>query len=106
MNSMCHIWVLDADKNAGNLIELGRKTVEFLLDPPLSKMVILSEKYRCSEEILIIVSMLSILSIFYKPKGCEEESDAVREKFYVPESDHLTFLYVYNKWKTNKYFSD
>ena len=106
MNSMYQLWVLGALDNTGNLTELGRKMVEFPLDPPLSKMVILSGQYKCSEEILTIVSMLSVPSIFYRPKGREEESDAVREKFYVPESDHLTFLHVYNQWMMNKYSSD
>jgi len=47
--------------------------------------------------------MLSVPSIFYRPKGREEDSDNVREKFQVPESDHLTMLNVYNQWKQNKY---
>lgn len=46
--------------------------------------------------------MLSVPSIFYRPKGREEDSDSVREKFQVPESDHLTMLNVYNQWKQNK----
>lgn len=46
--------------------------------------------------------MLSIPAIFYRPKGREEDSDAAREKFQVPESDHLTYLNVYLQWKTNK----
>lgn len=46
--------------------------------------------------------MLSVPSIFYRPKGREEEADSVREKFQVPESDHLTYLNVYNQWKQNK----
>ena len=50
-----------------------------------------------------IVSMLSVPAIFFRPKGREEESDSAREKFQVPESDHLTFLHVYMQWKTNKY---
>jgi len=50
----------------------------------------------------VIVSMLSVPSIFYRPKGREEESDQAREKFSVPESDHLTFLHVYQQWKGNK----
>ena len=50
----------------------------------------------------IIVSMLSVPSIFFRPKGREEESDQAREKFQVPESDHLTYLHVYQQWKTNK----
>ena len=47
--------------------------------------------------------MLSVPAIFYRPKGREEESDQAREKFQVPESDHLTFLHVYQQWKLNKY---
>jgi len=49
--------------------------------------------------------MLSVPSIFYRPKGREEDSDNVREKFQVPESDHLTMLNVYNQWKQNRYFT-
>lgn len=37
------------------------------------------------------------------PQGREEESDQVREKFAVPESDHLTYLNVYLQWKNNSY---
>ena len=50
----------------------------------------------------IIVSMLSVPAIFFHPKGREEESDQAREKFQVPESDHLTYLHVYQQWKINK----
>ncbi len=32
-----------------------------------------------------------------------EESDAAREKFFVPESDHLTLLHTYQQWKANGY---
>lgn len=39
------------------------------------------------------------------PQGREEESDQVREKFAVPESDHLTYLNVYTQWKNNNYSS-
>jgi pre-mRNA-splicing factor ATP-dependent RNA helicase DHX38/PRP16 len=49
--------------------------------------------------------MLSVPALFYRPKGREEDADAVREKFQVPESDHLTYLNVYNQWKQNNYSS-
>ena len=48
------------------------------------------------------MSMLSVPAIFYRPKGREEESDLAREKFLVPESDHLTLLHVYQQWKANQ----
>ena len=47
--------------------------------------------------------MLSVPAIFFRPKGREEESDQAREKFQVPESDHLTYLHVYQQWKINKW---
>lgn len=42
--------------------------VEFPLDPALSKMLIVSCDMGCSSEILLIVSMLSVPAIFYRPK--------------------------------------
>uniref|UniRef100_A0A7M4EN82 RNA helicase n=1 Tax=Crocodylus porosus TaxID=8502 RepID=A0A7M4EN82_CROPO len=103
LNSMYQLWILGALDNTGGLTPTGRLMVEFPLDPALSKMLIVSCDMGCSSEILLIVSMLSVPAIFYRPKGREEESDQVREKFAVPESDHLTYLNVYLQWKNNGY---
>uniref|UniRef100_A0A8C3AMR4 RNA helicase n=1 Tax=Cyclopterus lumpus TaxID=8103 RepID=A0A8C3AMR4_CYCLU len=103
LNSMYQLWILGALDNTGALTPTGRLMVEFPLDPALSKMLIVSCDMSCSADILIIVSMLSVPAIFYRPKGREEESDQVREKFAVPESDHLTYLNVYMQWKNNNY---
>ncbi|KAL8195159.1 UNVERIFIED_CONTAM: Pre-mRNA-splicing factor ATP-dependent RNA helicase PRP16 [Gekko kuhli] len=103
LNSMYQLWILGALDNTGGLTSTGRLMVEFPLDPALSKMLIVSCDMGCSSEILLIVSMLSVPAIFYRPKGREEESDQVREKFAVPESDHLTYLNVYLQWKNNGY---
>jgi len=46
----------------------------------------------CTAEVLLVVSMLSVDTVFFRPKDREEESDAARERFFVPESDHLTLL--------------
>jgi len=56
--------------------------------------------------VLTIVSMLSVPAIFFRPKGREQESDSVREKFFVPDSDHLTLLHVYDQWKAHNYDSE
>ncbi len=105
LNSMYQLWVLGALDNTGELTALGRRMVEFPLDPPLSKMLIISssEDFHCSAEILTVVSMLSVPSIFFRPKDREAESDASREKFFVPESDHLTLLNVFQQWQLNGY---
>ena len=102
-NSMYQLWVLGALDNTGELTKIGRKMVEFPLDPPLAKMLIFSEQLGCSAEVCTVVSMLSVPSVFFRPKEREEESDAAREKFFAPESDHLTLLNVYQQWKMKQY---
>lgn len=106
LTSMHQLWMLGALDSHGSLTVLGRKMVEFPLDPTMSKMLITSDKYGCSIEVLIIVSMLSIQTIFYRPKEKEAEVDRVRQKFFISESDHLTMLNVYLQWKNSNYSSN
>ncbi|TEB26322.1 pre-mRNA splicing factor [Coprinellus micaceus] len=101
LNSMYQLWVLGALDNNGDLTPVGRKMSEFPMEPSMAKMLIASVEYKCSAEMLTIVSMLSVPSVFYRPKERMEEADAAREKFNVPESDHLTLLNVFNQWKSH-----
>ncbi|GMI14639.1 hypothetical protein TrLO_g7168 [Triparma laevis f. longispina] len=106
-SSLYQLWVLGALDNTGALTKMGTNMAEFPLDPPLSKMLLFAhENGNCSDEILTIVAMLSVPSVFFRPKDREEESDAAREKFFVPESDHLTLLNVYLRAKQHKFDSD
>jgi pre-mRNA-splicing factor ATP-dependent RNA helicase DHX38/PRP16 len=100
---MYQLWVLGALDNVGDLTTVGRKMSEFPMEPSMAKMLIASVEYKCSAEMLTIVSMLSVPSVFYRPKERMEEADAAREKFNVPESDHLTLLNVFNQWKSHGY---
>lgn len=101
LNSMYQLWILGALSNTGDLTPTGSKMVEFPLDPPLAKILLTAEAMGCSDEVLTIVAMLSAGSPFFRPKEREEQADSAREKFFVPESDHLTLLNVYIQWKNN-----
>lgn len=101
--SLFDLWALGALDNLGELTDLGSKMNAFPMDPSLAKLLIMSEQYGCSEEMVTIVSMLSVPNVFYRPKERQEESDTAREKFFVPESDHLTYLHVYSQWRVNGY---
>jgi pre-mRNA-splicing factor ATP-dependent RNA helicase DHX38/PRP16 len=94
LNSMYQLWILGALDNTGGLTRMGAKMVEFPVDPPLAQMLLKAEELKCSNEILTVIAMLSVPPIWFRPKDREEESDAAREKFFVPESDHLTLLNV------------
>lgn len=97
--SLEQLWILGALSDEGTLTELGQAMSEFPLDPPLARMLLTAVDLDCAEDILTIVSMLSVPSIFNRPRERQEESDLSREKFLVPESDHLTLLNVYSQWK-------
>lgn len=101
LNSMYQLWILGALSNTGDLTPTGSKMVEFPLDPPLAKMLLTAEAMGCSDEVLTVVAMLSAGSPFFRPKEREEQADSAKEKFFVPESDHLTLLNVYIQWKNN-----
>jgi pre-mRNA-splicing factor ATP-dependent RNA helicase DHX38/PRP16 len=101
--SLFDLWALGAIDNVGDLTTLGKTMTAFPMDPSLAKTVIIAQEYECTDEMMTIVSMLSVPSVFYRPKERQEESDAAREKFFVPESDHLTLLHVYNQWKMHGY---
>lgn len=103
--SLYELWFNGALDNFGKLTYLGKQMSNFPLPPSLSKILLVSAQNGCSEDMLTIVSMLSIPTVFSRPKDLEKESDQARARFFVPESDHLTLLNVYSQWKSNKFSS-
>uniref|UniRef100_A0A8C5CFV2 RNA helicase n=1 Tax=Gadus morhua TaxID=8049 RepID=A0A8C5CFV2_GADMO len=101
--AMEQLYTLGALDDEGLLTRLGRRMAEFPLEPMQCKMLIMSVHLGCSEEMLTIVSMLSVQNIFYRPKDKQPQADQKKAKFFQLEGDHLTLLAVYNSWKNNKF---
>ncbi|XP_075446119.1 ATP-dependent RNA helicase DHX33 [Ascaphus truei] len=81
------------------LTPLGRKMAAFPLEPKFSKTILLSPKFHCTEEILTIVSLLSVDSVLHNPPAKRDEVQAVRKKFISSEGDHITLLNIYRAFK-------
>ncbi|XP_025112674.1 pre-mRNA-splicing factor ATP-dependent RNA helicase DHX16-like [Pomacea canaliculata] len=93
------LYALGALNHMGELTKLGRRMAEFPCEPMMSKMILASEKYKCSQEIITIAAMLSVNNaIFYRPKDKLVHADTARQNFFCPSGDHLTLLNVYNHW--------
>lgn len=93
------LYALGALNHMGELTKLGRRMAEFPVDPMMAKMLLASEKYKCSEEIVTIAAMLSVNSaVFYRPKDKAIHADTARKNFFSPGGDHFTLLNVYNQW--------
>ncbi|KAG1872441.1 P-loop containing nucleoside triphosphate hydrolase protein [Suillus subalutaceus] len=95
-----YLAALDDD---GNLTALGSIMAEFPLDPQLSKMLIVSPEFKCSNEILTITAMLSVPNVWLRPSNKREEADAAKALLTVPGGDHLMLLNVYNKYIQNQH---
>lgn len=98
------LYALGALNHHGELTKLGRRMAEFPVDPMMAKMILASEKYKCSEEIVTIAAMLSVNgAIFYRPKDKIIHADTARKNFNHNCGDHLSLLNVYNQWKDSDY---
>ena len=85
---------LSALDDEGLLTRLGRKMADFPMEPPLAKMLIASVDLGCSEEILAIISMLSVQNVFYRSREKHDQADSKKAKLHQPEGDHLPLLTV------------
>ncbi|KAK5575611.1 hypothetical protein RB653_006744 [Dictyostelium firmibasis] len=102
MKSLELLYCLEAISEDGSLTELGKKMALFPLDPMYSKTLIKSIEFECSEEVLIIISILSVESIFFTPKEKKKEVEDVKKIFFSPEGDHITFLNVFREFQKSK----
>ncbi|KAJ7175459.1 pre-mRNA splicing factor [Mycena filopes] len=104
MRALELLYALGALNDRGELTKLGRRMAEFPVDPMLSKAIISSEKYVCTDEILTITAMLSESgSLFYRPKDKKLHADQARQNFIRPGGDHFTLLNVWEQWAETNY---
>ncbi|CAN0910231.1 Pre-mRNA-splicing factor ATP-dependent RNA helicase DEAH1 [Linum grandiflorum] len=101
------LFALNALNKHGELTKTGRRMAEFPLDPMLSKSIVASEQYHCSDQIISIAAMLSVgNSIFYRPKDKKVHADNARLNFNAGDvGDHIALLKVYTEWKESGFSS-
>jgi pre-mRNA-splicing factor ATP-dependent RNA helicase DHX15/PRP43 len=112
-----YLAALDDD---GDMTPLGAMMAEMPLDPRLAKMLIISPEFKCSNEILTIVAMLSgrylqaphshayltiaiVPNVWLRPTNARKQADVAKSKFTIPDGDHLTMLNVYNSWQQSRF---
>ncbi|KUI53319.1 putative pre-mRNA-splicing factor ATP-dependent RNA helicase prp43 [Cytospora mali] len=83
----------------GELTPLGSLASEFPLDPQLAVMLISSPEFYASNEILSIVSLLSVPAPWVRPNTARKRADEMKAQFAHPDGDHLTLLNLYHAFK-------
>ncbi|CAF3362466.1 unnamed protein product [Rotaria socialis] len=91
-----------SNDNTYELTDDGRKMACFPLDPKLSRCLLASSDLGCLEEMLKLVSIMSVDTIFLTSSNINEKMKMQRQKFTMNEGDHLTLLNVYKTFIANK----
>lgn len=98
------LYALGAINHKGELTRLGRRMAEFPVDPMLSKAIIGSEVFKCTAEVLIIISMLQESgSLLFRPKDKRMHADKAHKNFVKPGGDHFTLLNIFQQWADSGY---
>jgi ATP-dependent RNA helicase DHX33 len=93
------------------LTDYGIKMVRYPLDPRLSRCILAANQLGCVEEIIKIVSCLSVETIFHNLANIggnsannskREYAAQIRQKFTSSDGDHITLLNVYKAFVANK----
>lgn len=88
------LYSLGAIDDKGTLTEEGKQMAEFPLDPVFSKVLIQSQQYECTSEVISIISLLSVDSVFFTPPDKRDNVAEAKKRFLHPDGDHLTLLNV------------
>ncbi|QRN40750.1 MAG: ATP-dependent RNA helicase HrpA [Neisseriaceae bacterium] len=91
---------LGAMNQKEELTSLGREMAKIPLDPQFSRILLAAKQHDCVYEILIIVSALSIQDPRERPFEAKEAAKQAHEKFSHPNSDFLSFIYLWNFFQT------
>ncbi|KAI8929701.1 P-loop containing nucleoside triphosphate hydrolase protein [Entophlyctis helioformis] len=98
LEALNYLGALDDD---GELTDLGSKMSDFPLDPLMAKSILSSPKYKCADEMLTIVAMLSVPTPFVRPNNQRKQADAAKAEFDHSQGDHMTLLNVFNAYMSN-----
>ncbi len=93
---------LGAVDKEGKLTSLGRKMARLPLDPRLSKIIFQAKKEGCLNEILPIVSALSIQDIWVAHENGDSECLDRKKELLDESSDFFTILKVWRRLKEMK----
>lgn len=98
------LYALDALDEKGDLTKpVGYFLAELPISAMLGKMLFMSGEMCCSEEILDIIAVLQVQTVFSKPVTgkAQIKGKVAKRHFEVAEGDLITLLNVFTAFKTN-----
>ncbi|KAJ3221502.1 putative ATP-dependent RNA helicase dhx33 [Clydaea vesicula] len=102
ISALEQLFALGALDENGELTEEGKLMSVFPVEAQFAKVLIKSKEYACSNEVISILSCLSVDTLFNFPNDKKEEVTLALKKFNNYEGDHLTFLNIIKEFQSQK----
>ena len=93
---------LDAVNAQNELTKLGEQMARLPVDPKIARMLIAAKKHDCVQEMLVIVSALSIQDPRERPLEAREAAAKAHERFTDKQSDFLAYLNIWDSFQRER----
>ncbi len=88
---------LQAINGRNHLTKLGRRLAQLPVDPRFGRMLIAGAQWDCLNEVMIIISALSVQDPRERPADKQQAADQRHREYWDEKSDFLAYV---NLWKT------
>ena len=93
---------LGAVSDQNELTKLGKQMSRLPIDPKISRMLLAAQKHDCVQEMLVIVSALSIQDPRERPLEAREAANKAHERFTDKQSDFLAYLNIWDSFQRER----
>lgn len=93
---------LNALDEQRRLTDIGRQLAQLPVDPRLGRMLLAASQEHCLNEVIIIVSALSLPDPRERPAEQAQAADQKHARFRQEQSDFLGFLALWNEFEAQK----
>lgn len=88
--------------NKQSITPIGKILSRFPVDPRYARMLIAANEFSCLNEILIIVSALSIADPRERPMDKQQQADQAHAQFKDDKSDFIAYLNLWNYYQEQR----
>ncbi len=93
---------LGAVEECNELTRVGEQMARLPVDPKISRMLLAAKKHDCVQEMLVIVSALSIQDPRERPLEAREAAAKAHERFTDKQSDFLAYLNIWDSFQRER----
>jgi ATP-dependent helicase HrpA len=93
---------LQALNSRNQLTASGKRLAQLPVDPRLGRMLLASEQWHCLQEMVIIISALTVQDPRERPADKQQAADQQHRLYWHEQSDFLTYVNLWNDYEQQR----